>query len=103
MGQVSESLLIERIKKQTNGIQISRTEGTIANFLLPHFLVDNIFSKYSFSEMSAYDLNVLGYKRLLRIIQKHKGILPERLKSSYFLTPCGIAKLCAYKMREIFL
>jgi hypothetical protein len=92
--------LIERIKTETRGIETTPLENVVANVCLPLYLVAQTFQNQKYSAEELYNLNVLGYKRLLKIQERNNGHLPTKIRNMYLTMPCGIAKLCASGMRN---
>jgi hypothetical protein len=89
---------IKRIETQTKEIKTTSIENVLANACLPLSLFANLLQHSNYSIKEIYDLNILGYKRLIKIQEKH-GTLPTKLVRKYLSVPCGIAKICATNIR----
>ncbi|MBU2104527.1 MAG: hypothetical protein KKF67_02005 [Nanoarchaeota archaeon] len=103
MNEKNFQKLVSRVKKKTYGIKTSLIEDIIVNTCLPLNFVEILLKKKKASIRELWELNVLGYKRMLEIKQKHNG-LPYKIKREYLSHPlshpCGITKFSASIVRD---
>jgi hypothetical protein len=67
MNEENFQKLVNQVKKKTRGIKISPLEGIIVNTFLPLNILDCLIKKKNFLIRNLLELNVLGYKRMLKI------------------------------------